>query len=210
MWRLVVLASLLLTLALGSVAEAKCWVCIQSVSAEKSDAGTALRFTASGHDASAFPETGTAVVMQVDGNRSKCINVTIRKIDVSGGLATYSGLLTSSYGNSSFTGRVDLAGEIHEFSVPLDGTPGKLQWIASADAANAAPVQAAPIVVTPVPLPTTAAPIVAAEPVAQVKPSESSQPDLSWIGLMGIAVVMITIASAYFDRRRALARAGAG
>ena len=134
MWRLVVVASVLLTLALGTIAEGKCQVCVESVKAARTDGGMTLRFTARAVHAPTLPETGTAVVMQVDGNRSKCINVSLRKVEETGGVATYAGSLTSFYGNATFTGRVDIAGDIHEFTAPLDGKPGTLQLVTAATA----------------------------------------------------------------------------
>lgn len=208
MWRLVVVTSLLATLALGTVAEAKCQVCVESVKAEKTDAGMTLRFTARAVHASVLPETGTAVVMQVDGSRSKCINVSLRKVDESGGLATYAGAMTWFYGNSTFTGRVDIGGDIHEFATPLDGTPGTLQLVTAASAgqvasaATSAPT-AAPTVITAAPAPSavpTAQPQVAA---SSGSPSPLQQP-MAWLGLV---VILATAAGAYLDRRRALARA---
>lgn len=209
MWRLVLASSLLLTLALGAVAEAKCQVCVESVKAEKVDGNTSLRFTARAVHASALPETGTAVVMQVDGNRSKCINVSLRKVDESGGLATYVGSLTSFYGNTSLTGRVDIGGDIHEFAASFDGTPGTLQLItaatadlaAAAAAATVAPVR--PVVITATPA--TAAPEVVAPQTATAFPTPTENPVL-WLGAI---VILATAAGALVDRRRALARATA-
>lgn len=233
MWRLITLASLLLTLALGTIAEGKCQVCVESVKAERADGGMSLRFTARAVHAPALPETGTAVVMQVDGNRSKCINVALRKVDETGGVATYAGSLTSFYGNSTFTGRVDIAGDIHEFTAPLDGKPGTFQLVTAATAgqvtstATTAPSTAPSTAPTTVPLtaggvptavpqsgPTapTAEPIATAEPVATAEPQTAAtagipsplQQPVAWLGLV---VILATAVGAYFDRKRALARA---
>lgn len=207
MRRLVVAVSLLLMPALGAAAEAKCQVCVDSVTAERTTgSGLSLRFTARAVEAPALPETGTAVVMQVDGNRSKCINVSLRKIDEGGGVATYVGSLTSFYGNTGVTGRVDIGGDIHEFSVTYDGKPGTLQPAAATIAATPRP--SVPVSITPDPVPATAAPeVVAATAAPQTAgavrtPSPAERP-VVWLGAV---VIVATLAGALVDRRRALAR----
>lgn len=214
MWRMVFALTLLLTLALGAVAEAKCQVCVESAKVEKVDSGMALRFTARAVHGATLPETGTAVVMQVDGNRSKCINVSLRKIDESAGLATYAGTLTWFYGNSTFTGRVDIGGDIHEFATPLDGTPGSLQLVTAASAGQvassattaptAAPTTPVTAAATTVPAATAAAATAAAQVAsAPAIPSPAEHP-VAWLGLV---VILATLAGAFIDRRRSLARA---
>ena len=203
MWRIVLTFSLLLTLALGTVAAAKCQVCVESVRAEKVDGNTSLRFAARAIHAPALPETGTAVVMQVDGNRSKCINVSLRKVDESGGLATYVGTLISFYGNSTFTGRVDIGGDIHEFSAPLDGAPGTLQLVTAATAGQVVTTATSAPTIAPTAAPD--APVVTAAPrtaPASALPSPTEQPAL-WLGAI---VILATVAGAFLDRRRAMAR----
>jgi hypothetical protein len=218
MWRLVVAVSLLLTLALGTVAEAKCQVCVEGVSASKGDGSAhVLRFTARAVHAAAFPMTATAVVMQVDGAQpqAKCVNVSLRKIDEANGLATYSGAMNTIYLNGSkvLTGRVDIGGDIHEFTTPLDGTPGKLQLVTAATAAQGSlatsprPVAA---VITPDPVPASVAPQAAGPAAPQTAsavrvPSPAEHPIL----YLGAIVILATLAGAFIDRRRALARATA-
>lgn len=230
MWRSVLVLSVLFTLALGTVAEAKCRVCVDSVKTEKTDTGMVLRFTATSDGT--FPETGTAVVMRFDGQQSKCVNVTLRKIDQSGNVATYTGL-TNFYGNTNIAniaGRVDIGGDIHEFVAALDGKPGTLQLIVAADSGSvAAPsivtpprsiVTPLPVVITPDPAtvdPKTAAATAAAQRAAAVAPAEAgpattagvaglAQQPAAWLGLI---VIVSALAGAYFDRKRALARATA-
>ncbi len=207
MWRIVLAFSLILTLALGMVAEAKCQVCVESVRAEKVDGDTSLRFVARAFHAPALPETGTAVVMQVDGNRSKCINVSLRKVDEGGGAATYVGTLISFYGSSTLTGRVDIGGDIHEFVAPLDGAPGTLQLVTAATAGQVA--SAATSAPTTAPATAPAAPVATAAPqtapAALALPSPTEQPAL-WLGAI---VILATLAGALLDRRRAMARATA-
>jgi len=197
MWRLITLASLLVTLAIGTAANASpiCRICIESVQAERSDAGTTLRFIARPADGVALPETGTAVVMQVDGNRAKCINVVLRRIEQSGGLATYSGVFTAFQGAyKTFTGRVDIGGEIHEFTLPLDGTPGSAQFVAAPQVATAQPQVA------------TAQPVPAAEPDAVQAASHVPEPVALTQEpvLLGLALLVVVVVSTYVDRKRAL------
>ena len=204
MWRLITLASLLLTLAIGTAANASpiCRICIESVQAERSDAGTTLRFIARPADGVALPETGTAVVMQVDGNRAKCINVVLRRIEQSGGLATYSGVFTAFQGAyKTFTGRVDIGGEIHEFTLPLDGTPGSAQFVAAPERAIAQPQ-----VITPQPQVATAQPVPVAEPDAVQAASRVPEPEALTQGpiLLGLALLVVVVVSTYVDRKRAL------
>lgn len=205
MWRMALVLSTILTLALGTVAEAKCQVCVESVKAEKIDSGMALRFTARAVHATSLPETGTAVVMQVDGNRSKCINVSLRKVDESGGLATYAGQLTSFYGNTTFTGRVDIGGDIHEFVAPLDGRAGTLQLVTAATAGSVASAATSAPTTAPTTAPAATAVATAAPQVAPAisLPSPAEHP-VVWLGAI---VIVATLAGAFVDRRRAMARA---
>jgi hypothetical protein len=226
MWRLVLVLSMLLTLAFSAVAEASPPpIVIESVTVERDGAGTTMRFTARSTDGAVFPETGTAVVMQVDGNRSKCLNVSLLRTGTSGGLATYVGKFNFTYsGASLLTGRVDIGGAIHDFSAPLDGKPGTIGVSADQRSINAA---SAPTVITPQPVvitpdPATIDPRTAAEQRAAVAAAQqaaarpeplaapasaiagvASQP-AAWLGLI---VIVSALAGAYFDRKRALARA---
>jgi hypothetical protein len=211
MWRPVLLISLLLTLALGSVADAKCRVCVSSVRIDRADSGSILLFDVQSIDGATLPDSGTAVVMQVDGNRSKCLNVPVAKVGTTDGTASYRGALPTYYGTAatiaSYSGRVDFAGDIFEFTVPTDGKPGTSQLVSAAAAGNVpAPVSAATTAPTTAP---TVAP--AATPVATSAPEVASsgfpspfQQPMAWLGL---AVVLATLVGAFVDRRRAVARA---
>jgi hypothetical protein len=221
MWRVILAASMLLTLALGSLAQASPPpIVVETLTVEKEGAGTTMRFTArfaETFDESAFPETGTAVVMQVDGNRSKCLNVALLLTGVDGGLATYVGKFDFVYqGASVMTGRADIGGTIVDFSAPLDGTPGKIDLSAhqgSINGVGAPAIVTAPVTITPDPstidprLLQTAAPqpqqaVSASQPVASLVDGLTS----NTVALLGLIVVAVAIVSAYFDRKRSLAR----
>ena len=237
MWHVVLAASMILTLAFGSIADAKCAVCLESVRIETEGGGTLVRFNMGAHDPAAFPETGTAVVMQFDGNRGKCLNVSLIRtgIDTSGGpgqwpaVATYVGRFNFVYqGATTLSGRADIAGTVWDFSVPLDGKPGTIGVSTDQRAINvvAAPaVITAPVVITPDPatrdprLAATAAP--EAQPATQAQSAPAAQPaspalplidsmttqPVAWLGLV---VIIVALVSAYFDRKRSIARATTG
>ncbi len=203
MWRPIVLASLLSLLALGTAAYADCASCLTSVFASRSGTSIGLSFTAHADDGSALPEVVTAVVMQVDGQRTKCLTVPLRKTAEAHGAALYSGTFTA-YGQASHSGRVDLAGQIYEFTVPLDGTAGKV-----ALAADQSPLPQNRFVVQVTAAPATPAPTAAPAPRENALTrvlSLATEPT----ALLGAAVVLLTFIGAYVDRRRSLARHLAG
>ncbi len=231
MWRVVLAASMLLTLALGSLADAKCAVCVESVQIGTENGGTTLRFTARTVDPSNFPETGTAVVMQFDGNRGKCLNVSLVRTGIENGqiagqpptqIATYVGRFNFIYqGATVLAGRADVGGSIYEFSAPLDGKPGTVRlsgYQGTINGAGAPAIVTAPVTITPDPstidprLAAAATPAVpapaaqpaqqAASPVTSLIDSATTQPTL-WLGLI---VILVAVTSAYFDRKRSLAR----
>lgn len=191
MWRVLLLASLFAVLSLGTAAYAECTSCLTSVFAERGSTNITLNFVARTDDDATLPSTVTAVVMQVDGNRTKCQNITLSKASGSHGLAVYAGTF-SVYGIYSHSGRVELAGQIYEFTVPLDGTPGEIVLAADQTPLNRNGLR---VVVTAAPV-TTAAP---ARPGLEV-------PSIDPAFLIGAGVVLVTLAGAYVDRRRALAR----
>jgi len=231
MWRVILAASMILTLALGSLAEASPPpIVVESVTIDNEGAGTTLRFAArfaEAFDESAFPETGTAVVMQQDGRQAKCLNVSLLRTDVDNGVATYVGRFNFIYQASTLTGRADIGGSIYDFSAPLDGTPGTISLSSHQGSINgAAPaVITAPVAITPDPatrdprLAATAAP--EAQPATQAQSAPAAQPaspalplidsmttqPVAWLGLV---VIIVALVSAYFDRKRSIARATTG
>lgn len=212
MRRVVVLASLLLLLlaVLGTAAYAGCQTCLERIVAERSGTGVTLRIVARSADESfIFPESGSAVVMQIDGNRTKCLNVGLLRKGTEGpGIAVYTGTFTA-YGERTHSGRVDIGGQIYEFAVPLDGNAGTLAIAADQTPLAAPGTQNRPVVsvtaapATPAPANAPAAGALAVPGLLQLL---QEQPAF----FLGAMVVLITIVGAYYDRRRALARTLAG
>jgi len=223
MWRIVLGASLLLTLALGASAAA-CPTCgaktaLEGIQLDSTDSTQTLVLTVRPLAADlALPDTGTAVVMFFNGSRAKCLNSPVRKASVdSSGVATYRGDVPNYYGGSrgqpmTYTGRVEIAGDVYGFTVTSDGKPGTAQIVTdgtSVNAVAATPVATAVTVVTPVPIATavqTVAPAAASAPqTAQDTWAPIRQP-MTWLAALAIVA---TIAGAFIDRRRALAKATA-
>ena len=194
MWRVLLLASLFAILGLGTAAYAECTSCLTSVFAERSTTNITVSFIARADDDAALPATATAVIMQVDGNRTKCLNLTLSKATGSHGVAVYAGQFPA-YGTYSHSGRVELAGQIYEFTVPLDGNPGRVDVAADQSRLNTSGVR---VIVTAAPL----------TPAPTAAPTQSGPelPNIDLAFLIGAGVVLVTIAGAYVDRRRALAR----
>lgn len=225
MWRLVALTSLLLALALGTGAEAKCRMCIESISAQTSD-GTGgfgkqitLRLTARSNEGAVLPESATAVVMQVDGDRTKCRTVVLQRTGVAGGLGTFAGSF-NAYGQTTHSGRLDLGGEVYDFTVPLNGQPGTVQLVAFAPGTTpaiqaqlpAAVAAQAPVAPAPVAAVTAALPAAAAQPAAGVRAGSApglSDPDQQAL-LLGVGIVVFIAGTVLLERRRARDRRSGG
>jgi hypothetical protein len=210
MWRVLVLASLFAVLGLGTAAYAECTSCLTSVFIHRGNATIDLNFTATADDPTALPNSVTAVVMQVDGQRTKCQNITLPKVSGSNGTATYAGTF-SAYGVYSHSGRVDLGGQIYEFTVPLDGKAGTIALAPDQTplGGRSVVVQVSAAPVTPHPVTVylaDAAPAAAADAV-QTGPQ---LPQIDPTFAIGGGLILITILGAYIDRRRALARSLAG
>lgn len=212
MRRALVLASLLLLVlvALGTAAYAGCQTCLERIVADRTSTGVTLTIVARSADESfVFPESGSAVVMQVDGNQTKCVNVGLLRKGTEGpGVAVYSGIFRT-YGAKTHSGRVDIGGQIYEFTVPLDGSAGTLA--VAADQTPLAPVgsQNWPVVrVTAAPATPAPASAPASNDNALAAPLQLVRDQPAFV--LGAFVVVITILGAYFDRRRALARTLAG
>ena len=80
MWRVLLLACLFALLGLATVAYADCTSCLTSVFTNRHGTEIDLNFVATSDDPSALPNSVTAVVMQVDGQRTKCQNITLSKV----------------------------------------------------------------------------------------------------------------------------------
>jgi hypothetical protein len=222
MWRIVLGATLLLTLALGSVAAACPWcgaqTALEGVKIEATDSASVLVLTVRPLAADlALPDSATAVVMFFNGNRAKCLNSPLRKANVdSSGLATYRGNIPNYFGGAqgqtmTYTGRAEVAGDVYEFTASTDGKPGTAKIVTDGTTVNAvaATPAATQTVVTPVPIATAAAtlaPAAAQAPQPATDPWTPVRQPMTWLAALAI---LATIAGAYVDRRRALARATA-
>jgi hypothetical protein len=206
MVRVFLFAFLFALLALGTAAFADCTSCLTSVVIRRTDTTVSLSFTAHADDDHALPNSVTAVVMQVDGQRTKCQNVTLPKLSGSHGVAVYAGTF-SAYGVYSHSGRVDLGGQIYEFTVPLDGKQGTIVL-----ASDQTPLTGRGFTVQVTAVPARATPVAVylatAAPVAA--PTGPQLPAIDPAFLIGGGVILVTIVGAYVDRRRALARSLAG
>jgi hypothetical protein len=189
------LASLFALLALGTAAYADCTSCFTSVFAQQTSTNIELIFTARVDQDVVLPGSVVAVVMQIDGNRTKCLNTTLTKTSQSHGLAVYRGSF-GAYGTYTHSGRIELAGQIYQFTVPLDGTPGKIEIAADQSPLNRNGLR----------VQVSAAPVTPAPTVAPAPPASAQLPKIEPAFLIGGAVILITIVGAFVDRRRSLAR----
>lgn len=204
MWRVLLLAFLFALLGLGTVAYAGCTSCLTSVFVNRG-ATIDLTFTATSDDPAALPNSVTAVVMQVDGQRTKCQNITLPKVQSTSGTVMYAGTF-SAYGVYSHSGRVDLGGQIYEFTVPLDGKAGTIAVAADqtplAGRGFAVQVSAAPVTPHPV-----AVYLEDAAPAAAAETQTGPQlPPIDRTFAIAGGLILITIVGAFVDRRRAVAR----
>jgi hypothetical protein len=197
MVRVFALALLFAVLALGGVAYADCTSCFTSVFAQRTSTNIQLNFSARVGESAAAPDSVDAVIMQVDGNRTKCLTTTLTRTSFTHGLALYTGTF-AAYGTYTHSGRVELLGQIYEFTVPLDGSAGKIGIATDQSPLNRngfrAQVTAAPV--TPQPTAATAA----------TQGAGLQLPKIELAYLIGAGVVFFTVLGAYVDRRRALAR----
>ncbi len=195
MVRVFLLALLFALAALGTAAYADCTSCFTSVFAQRTSTNIDLSFTAQADEDVALPGSVVAVVMQVDGNRTKCLSTTLSKTSQSHGVAVYRGSF-GAYGTYTHTGRIELAGQIYAFTVPLDGTAGKIDVAADQSPLNRNGVRVQVISAAPVTPDPTVAPAPAGPELPRIDPAF----------LIGGGVILVTLVGAYVDRRRALAR----
>jgi hypothetical protein len=195
MVRVFLFAFLFAVLALGTAAYADCTSCFTSVFAQRTSTNIDLSFTAETDGTAVLPNSVVAVVMQVDGNRTKCLTTTLSKTSQSHGVAVYRGSF-SAYGTYTHSGRIELAGQIYAFTVPLDGTPGRIDVAADQSPLNQNGVRVQVIAAAPVTPNPTAAPA----------PAGLELPKIDLAFLIGGGVVLVTMVGAYVDRRRSLAR----
>jgi hypothetical protein len=210
MWRVLLLASLFALLGLATVAYADCTPCLTSVFVNRTTTTIDLNFIASSGDPSTLPNSVNAVVMQVDGQRTKCQNITLLKARTIDGSVVYAGTF-SAYGVYSHSGRVDLGGQIYEFTVPLDGKAGTIALAADQTplGGRGFPVQVSAAPITPHPVAVYFADSAAA-PVQDNAQPGPRLPEIDRTFVIAAGLILITIVGAYVDRRRALARSLAG
>ena len=195
MVRVFLLALLFALAALGTAAYADCTSCFTSVFAQRTSTNIDLSFTAQADENVVLPGSVVAVVMQVDGNRTKCLSTTLSKTSQSHGVAVYRGSF-GAYGVYTHSGRIELAGQIYAFTVPLDGTAGTIGIATDQSPLNRSGVRVQVITAAPVTPHPTVAPAAAGVELPRIEPAF----------LIGGAVVLVTIVGAYVDRRRSLAR----
>ena len=135
MVRIFLFALAFAVLALGMAAYAGCSSCFTSVFAHRTPTSIDLSFTAESTDDTVLPDSVVAVVMQVDGNRTKCLNTIVSKTSQSHGIAVYRGAF-GAYGTYTHSGRIELGGQIYQFTVPLDGTAGTIEIAADQSPLN--------------------------------------------------------------------------
>lgn len=136
----------LLSLALASApAAAGCALCVDSVTAHTRDGAAwqkgqpvMLVFGVTrAASAAAFPETGLAVVMEVNKERTKCLDVPLKKVSENGDTASYAGVFYPFY-EGRFDGKVAIG------EVPQDFRFDVAPTLAPAPVARDAEVPAAP------------------------------------------------------------------
>ncbi len=125
----------LLPLALLSLAIAAqpalggCALCVDSVTANTRDGGAwqkgqsvMLVFSVSrAQAAAAFPESGLAVVMEVNKERTKCLDVPLKKVSENGDRAQYAGAFYPFY-EGRFDGKAAIGEETGDFVFDLGST----------------------------------------------------------------------------------------
>lgn len=149
MKRIVLATIAILTLALTSAASADPGLTIEKVNASTRDGGAwkpgeAVVVTFDVRGGGAYPEKGLAVVMQVQGERTKCLDVPLALVSQDGGAARYAGIFYPFYG-AAFDGKVmfgDSASYDFTFTVDRTLAPTAISPTAALPAAD--PQAAAP------------------------------------------------------------------
>jgi hypothetical protein len=125
--RRLVLALALAALALGSfptsTALAKCPTCFDGLSLQTPDgqpwsAGKPVTLVVSarrGAPGTDFPQSGLAVVMQTDGERTKCLNVPLKLVNSGGDSAMYAGVFYP-FRAAAYDGKLQLGESVFDIS----------------------------------------------------------------------------------------------
>jgi hypothetical protein len=191
--RRLALALTLAALALGSFpapAEAKCPTCLDGISVQTTDGrpwtqGKPIALVVSarrGEPGRAFPETGAAVMMNADGNRTKCITIPLKLVAAQGDSAMYAGLFYP-FQLAAYDGKLQLGDATFDFAFNIRTL-----------ATTTAPARTPDL------------------PSAQPEEPPASWALTSDIGLMpflGGALLFWVAVGVVFERRRAIARRSA-
>lgn len=151
MKRIVLAAIAILTLGLSSAAMADPGLIIEKVSAQTRDGGAwqpgqavVVTFDVRGA-AGTFPEKGLAVVMQVQKERTKCLDVPLALIGQDGAAARYAGVFFPFY-TAVFDGKVMFGDSAsYDFTFQVDEALAPSAISASTDVPAADPQAAAPL-----------------------------------------------------------------
>ena len=185
MWRPILAFTLLLTLALGIAADAKCRTCIQPITAEHGDGVVVLRALAMSDEGFTLPGT---VKLTIDGNQG---DLAMAKVEST----TYNGLPAVAYRaevpTSAFpkgvlatlTGRIDIAGDVFAWTTMVGSGTGTTQLLVSGRA-NTVPQASAIATIAP-----TLAPAATAAPAPAPATSTNAAPALAATAALGIAAL---------------------
>ena len=166
MKRMLLAFTVLSALALANVAAAGTGaLSIEKVTAQTRDGGAwqpgqpvLVVFDVRLGDAASFPDSGLAVVMQAQKERTKCLDVPLRKVSDAGGVARYAGIFYPFY-EATFDGLVSFGdGPTQDFTFRIDAAIAPSDVARDANVPSADPLAAAP--------PSRAENLAAATPVA--------------------------------------------
>lgn len=125
-------AALLSLLLSGPVVAGGCAFCVESVTVQTRDGGPwspgqpiVLVISARSNSGAGLPESALAVVMQTDGERTKCLDVALRKVDGDGELATYAGVFFP-FREATYDGRVSIGDDVTDIKFVVgSGAPAQ-------------------------------------------------------------------------------------
>jgi hypothetical protein len=69
-----------------------------------------------------FPERALSVVMQTDGERTKCLDVAMQLVSTAGNIATYAGVF-HPFRAATYDGRFSIGGDVHEITFTVASAP---------------------------------------------------------------------------------------
>lgn len=130
---LTILSAALLSLLLsGPVAAGGCAFCVESVTVQTRDGGPwssgqpiVLVVSARSNSGAALPESALAVVMQTDGEKTKCLDVALRKVAGDDAAATYAGVFFP-FREATYDGRVSIGDDVTDIKFVVgSGVPAQ-------------------------------------------------------------------------------------